>query len=218
MVGRNDCYPPHPGPIPCKWHVVPLNGSISCSCCWAPNILKYLPSLCSLADFREVYVEVASTNIQCHELHEKNINIISLVNFFLFKRSNGCLESLGEWTSIFEEEYGIPGCLMDFVLWVKWFYFHIISLYSLNNWLCIDLNSFSLFYQYMFNYYHLCINFFQSLRVYYLKNSSRTTIWACDFEKEYGKVIHLWIYTYVMLIPFHSFITIVLWEYYYGWF
>jgi hypothetical protein len=51
--------------------------------------------------------------------------IISLVNFlFLFKWSNGWLESLGEWTNIFKEEYGIPGCLMVFVLGVKWFYFH----------------------------------------------------------------------------------------------
>ena len=51
--------------------------------------------------------------------------IITFVNFlFLFKWSNGWLESLGEWTNIFKEEYGIPGCLMVFVLWVKWFYFH----------------------------------------------------------------------------------------------
>ena len=51
--------------------------------------------------------------------------IIAFVNFlFLFKWSNGWLESLGEWTSIFKEEYRIPGCLMAFVLWVKWFYFH----------------------------------------------------------------------------------------------
>jgi hypothetical protein len=43
--------------------------------------------------------------------------IISFVNFlFLFKWSNGWLESLGEWTSIFKEEYGIPGFLMAFVL------------------------------------------------------------------------------------------------------
>jgi hypothetical protein len=43
--------------------------------------------------------------------------IIAFVNFlFLFKWSNGWLESLGEWTSIFKEEYGIPGCLMVFVL------------------------------------------------------------------------------------------------------
>jgi hypothetical protein len=43
--------------------------------------------------------------------------IISFVNFlFLFKWSNGWLESLGEWTNIFKEEYGIPGCLMAFVL------------------------------------------------------------------------------------------------------
>jgi hypothetical protein len=43
--------------------------------------------------------------------------IISFVNFlFLFKWSNGWLESLREWTSIFKEEYGIPGCLMAFVL------------------------------------------------------------------------------------------------------
>jgi hypothetical protein len=36
--------------------------------------------------------------------------IIYFLNFFLFKWSNGWLESLGEWTSIFKEEYGIPGC------------------------------------------------------------------------------------------------------------
>jgi hypothetical protein len=43
--------------------------------------------------------------------------IIAFVNFlFLFKWSNGWLESLGEWTNIFKEEYGIPGCLMAFVL------------------------------------------------------------------------------------------------------
>jgi hypothetical protein len=43
--------------------------------------------------------------------------IISFVNFlFLFKWSNGWMEALGEWTSIFKEEYGIPGFLMAFVL------------------------------------------------------------------------------------------------------
>jgi hypothetical protein len=43
--------------------------------------------------------------------------IIVFINIlFLFKLSNGWLESLGEWTSIFKEEYGIPGCLMAFVL------------------------------------------------------------------------------------------------------
>jgi hypothetical protein len=43
--------------------------------------------------------------------------IISFVNFlFLFKWGNGWLESLGEWTNIFKEEYGIPSCLMAFVL------------------------------------------------------------------------------------------------------
>jgi hypothetical protein len=43
--------------------------------------------------------------------------IISFVNFFfLFKWSNGWLESLVEWTSIFKEEYGTPGFLMAFVL------------------------------------------------------------------------------------------------------
>jgi hypothetical protein len=43
--------------------------------------------------------------------------IISFVNFlFLFKWSNGWLESLGEWMSIFKEEYGILGFLMAFVL------------------------------------------------------------------------------------------------------
>jgi hypothetical protein len=54
---------------------------------------------------------------------ERRILILSLLyiivffNFlFFFKWSNGCLESLGEWTNIFKEEYGIPGCLMTFVL------------------------------------------------------------------------------------------------------
>ena len=42
--------------------------------------------------------------------------VISFVNFFLFKWSNRWLESLEEWTSIFNEEYGIPRCLMAFVL------------------------------------------------------------------------------------------------------
>jgi hypothetical protein len=43
--------------------------------------------------------------------------IIAFVNFlFLFKWSNGWLEALGGWMTIFEEEYGIPSCLMDFVL------------------------------------------------------------------------------------------------------
>jgi hypothetical protein len=43
--------------------------------------------------------------------------IIVFVNFlFLFKWSNGWLESSGEWTNIFKEEYGILGCLMVFVL------------------------------------------------------------------------------------------------------
>jgi hypothetical protein len=43
--------------------------------------------------------------------------IIVFLNFlFLFKWSNGWLESLGEWTSIFREEYEIPDCLMAFVL------------------------------------------------------------------------------------------------------
>jgi hypothetical protein len=43
--------------------------------------------------------------------------IISFVSFlFLFQWSNGWLESLGEWTNIFKEEYGIPGFLMAFVL------------------------------------------------------------------------------------------------------
>jgi hypothetical protein len=43
--------------------------------------------------------------------------IIVFVNFlFLFKWSKGWLEALGEWTNIFKEEYGIPGCLMAFVL------------------------------------------------------------------------------------------------------
>jgi hypothetical protein len=43
--------------------------------------------------------------------------IIVFVNFlFLFKCSNGWLEALGGWTSIFKEEYGIPSCLMAFVL------------------------------------------------------------------------------------------------------
>jgi hypothetical protein len=43
--------------------------------------------------------------------------IIYFVNFFsLFKWSNRWLEYLGEWTSIFKEEYEIPGCLMVFFL------------------------------------------------------------------------------------------------------
>jgi uncharacterized membrane protein (DUF485 family) len=43
--------------------------------------------------------------------------IIYFVNFlFLFNWSNGWMESLGEWTSIFKEEYGIPGFLMAFVM------------------------------------------------------------------------------------------------------
>jgi len=44
---------------------------------------------------------------------------------------------LGEWTSIFEEEYEILDCLMAFVLWVKGFcfYYNIFDygLYSLSN-------------------------------------------------------------------------------------
>ena len=43
--------------------------------------------------------------------------IIVFVNFlFLLKWSNGWLEALGGWTSISKEEYGIPSCLMAFVL------------------------------------------------------------------------------------------------------
>jgi hypothetical protein len=43
--------------------------------------------------------------------------IIVFINFlFLIKWSNGCLESSREWTSIFKEEYGIPGCSMAFFL------------------------------------------------------------------------------------------------------
>jgi hypothetical protein len=43
--------------------------------------------------------------------------IIVVVNFlFLFKWSNGWLESLEEWMSIFKEEYEIPDCLMAFIL------------------------------------------------------------------------------------------------------
>jgi phosphotransferase system glucose/maltose/N-acetylglucosamine-specific IIC component len=43
--------------------------------------------------------------------------MISFVNFlFIFKWSNGWIESLGEWTSIFKENYGISGFLMAFVL------------------------------------------------------------------------------------------------------
>jgi hypothetical protein len=42
--------------------------------------------------------------------------IISFVNIlFPFKWSNGWMESLGELTSIFKEEYEIPGFLMTFV-------------------------------------------------------------------------------------------------------
>jgi hypothetical protein len=55
---------------------------------------------------------------------EEDSNIFSFVYYifcklfflFLFKWSNGWLESLGEWTNIFKEEYGIPGCLTTFVL------------------------------------------------------------------------------------------------------
>jgi hypothetical protein len=54
---------------------------------------------------------------------ERRILILSLLYIipfekilFLFKWNNGWLESLGEWTIIFKEEYGIPGCLMAFVL------------------------------------------------------------------------------------------------------
>jgi hypothetical protein len=43
--------------------------------------------------------------------------MISFVKFlFIFKWSNGWIESLGEWTSIFKEKYGISGFLMAFVL------------------------------------------------------------------------------------------------------
>lgn len=42
VVARHDCYLPHPGSIPCKWHVETLNGSIRCSCCWALTIPKML--------------------------------------------------------------------------------------------------------------------------------------------------------------------------------
>jgi hypothetical protein len=52
---------------------------------------------------------------------QRMIFILSFVYYlfcklFLFKRSNRWLEFLGEWTSIFEEEYEIPDCLMAFVL------------------------------------------------------------------------------------------------------
>ena len=54
---------------------------------------------------------------------ERRILILSLLYIiafvkilFLFKWSNGWLESLGELMNIFKEEYGIPGCLMAFVL------------------------------------------------------------------------------------------------------
>jgi hypothetical protein len=54
---------------------------------------------------------------------EEDFNPFSFVYYFfcklflfLFKWSNGWLEALGEWTNIFKEEYGIPGCLMTFVL------------------------------------------------------------------------------------------------------
>jgi hypothetical protein len=36
-------------------------------------------------------------------------------HFIPFKLSNGWMKSLGEWTSIFNEEYKIPDCLMPFV-------------------------------------------------------------------------------------------------------
>jgi hypothetical protein len=52
---------------------------------------------------------------------QRRIFILSFVYYlfckhFLFKRSNRWLEFFGEWTSIFEEEYEIPDCLMDFIL------------------------------------------------------------------------------------------------------
>jgi hypothetical protein len=54
---------------------------------------------------------------------ERRILILSLlyiidfvIFLFLFKWSNGWLESFEEWTSIFKEEYGIPDFLMAFVL------------------------------------------------------------------------------------------------------
>jgi hypothetical protein len=53
---------------------------------------------------------------------EEDFNPFSFVYYFfckllfLFKWSNGWLEALREWTSIFKEEYGIPSCLMAFVL------------------------------------------------------------------------------------------------------
>jgi hypothetical protein len=54
---------------------------------------------------------------------ERRILILSLLYIivffsflFFFKWNNGWLEYLGEWTSIFKEEYGIPSCLMAFVL------------------------------------------------------------------------------------------------------
>jgi hypothetical protein len=56
--------------------------------------------------------------------------------------------------------------------------FKLALVYFINTWLIVII---------------YVLIFFQSLRVYYLKNSSRTTIWACDFEKEYGKAIHLWL-------------------------
>jgi hypothetical protein len=97
-------------------------------------------------DFRDIWVsfrgkfQVAEINSDAESVHsfdkymrkirargiqelERRILILSLlyiiafVNFlFIFKWSNRWLESLGEWTNIFKEEYGIPGCLMDFVL------------------------------------------------------------------------------------------------------
>ena len=53
---------------------------------------------------------------------EEDFNTFSFVYFCFcklfisFQMENGWLESLGEWTSIFKEDYGIPGCLMAFVL------------------------------------------------------------------------------------------------------
>jgi hypothetical protein len=53
---------------------------------------------------------------------EEDFNPFSFIYYFfckllfLFKLSNGWLEALGKWTSIFKEEYGIPSCLMAFVL------------------------------------------------------------------------------------------------------
>jgi hypothetical protein len=62
--------------------------------------------------FRAIKIQVLERMILILSL----LYIIYFVNFFFFSWSNGWLGFLGEWTSIFKEEYGISCCLMAFVL------------------------------------------------------------------------------------------------------